>query len=217
MAPAAVECSSWSGAVVRLDGSTSHDPDSRPGEIDDPASLVWYENHGTSSETFLGSGPVVDVTLGLGGHAITLLVTDRAGLSDSDAITVTVQDTEPPSIELRRVVPVVLWPPDHRMVDVEVTAAAVDRCGPVEVALQSVTSSEPDDAPGSGDGHTTGDVRGAVIGQPDFAFQLRAERSGAGVGRSYTATFQARDRSGHSTDAAIVIAVPAAARPSGAP
>jgi hypothetical protein len=213
MAPAAVECSSWSGAVVRLDGSASHDPDSRPGGPDDLESFAWYEGFGTSSETFIGSGRIVDVTLGLGAHAITLLVTDRAGLTGSAATTVTVQDSALPAIELRPIGPGVLWPPDHRMVVVEVSAVASDRCGPVEVALQSVTSNEPDDAPGAGDGHTIGDVRGVEIGRPDFAFQLRAERSGAGEGRKYTARYRAIDGSGRTADAAIVVTVPAARPP----
>lgn len=208
VAPTAAECSSREGATVRLDGTASRDPDSPPGGPDDLAAFDWYENHGTPAEVHLGSGPVIEVTLGLGRHDVMLRVTDRSGAQDTAETTITVVDTVPPALELRPPGPAILWPPDHRMVDFTIEAVAADRCGPVRVVLESATSSEADDAPGLGDGNTAGDVRDAEIGQPDFRFQVRAERSGSGTGRTYAATYRATDATGISTDAVIRVVVP---------
>ena len=208
VAPTEAECSSREGATVLLDGTASRDPDSRPGGPDDLAAFDWYENHGTPAEFHLGSGPALEVTLGLGRHDILLRVTDRAGAHDDAETTIAVVDTVPPALELRPLGPTILWPPDHRMVDFTVEGVAADRCGPVRVILESVASSEADDAPGSGDGNTAGDVRGAEIGRPDFRFQLRAERSGSGTGRTYAATYRATDASGIPADAVIKVVVP---------
>jgi hypothetical protein len=74
--------------------------------------------------------------------------------------------------------------------------------------MVSATSSEPDDAPGSGDGNTTGDIQDASIGEPDPTILLRAERSGDGSGRVYTLTYVARDASGNMASALGIVTVP---------
>jgi hypothetical protein len=94
--------------------------------------------------------------------------------------------------------PATLWPPNHRMVDVHVTISLSGGCpsacpAPPVVVLASLDSSEPDDAPGAGDGHTTGDIQGATTGSADFDFQLRAERDGGGGGRLYRIGYVASD------------------------
>ena len=91
-----------------------------------------------------------------------------------------------------------LWPPDHRMVEVNATLSATDDCDPSpRVELVSVTSSEPGDA--GGDGATEPDVGGADLGWADTAFHLRAERNGSGAGRTYTIVYSATDGAGHVT------------------
>ena len=52
--------------------------------------------------------------------------------------------------------PAVLWPPNHKMVDVAVAYTMTDNCGTPACSLSAV-SSEPDD--GGGDGSTTGDIK----------------------------------------------------------
>jgi hypothetical protein len=42
----------------------------------------------------------------------------------------------------------------------------------------------------------------------DFAFQLRAERSGTGSGRVYTITYKATDASGNYATGSVTIEVP---------
>jgi hypothetical protein len=78
----------------------------------------------------------------------------------------------------------------------------------VVVVLDSVTSSEPDDAPGNADGDTTGDVQDALVGTADTSILLRAERSGGGSGRVYALTYSALDDSGNRSSALGLVGVP---------
>jgi hypothetical protein len=204
-----VECTGPDGGHVALDGSASTDPDSTPGTADDIARYDWYEDYGAASERLLGSGAHLEVDLPLGAHAITLKVTDLAGLNDTDAIVVTVQDTVPPTLSVATD-PSVLWPANHDLVPVGVTWLAQDACAgsAVSVALVSVTSSEPDDATGNDDGATSHDVQGADVGTPDTSVSLRAERLGKGPGRVYELLYRATDGSGNATTAVGVVTVP---------
>jgi hypothetical protein len=73
--------------------------------------------------------------------------------------------------------------------------------------VTAASSSEPDDAPGEGDGHTTGDIAtpaGAACGR----VTLRAERDAHGAGRVYTITCEGRDRAGLAGTATVTITVP---------
>ena len=72
-----------------------------------------------------------------------------------------------------------------------------------------MTSSEPDDAAGMGDGATTDDIQRAAIGTPDAVLLLRAEREGDGPGRKYELTYVASDRSGNASTSVAVVTVPA--------
>jgi hypothetical protein len=94
------------------------------------------------------------------------------------------------------------------MVDVAVPVLATDACGTPSLALTSITSSEGDDASGSGDGNTPNDVQDALIGTPDFNFQLRAERDGNGEGRIYEVTYAATDSSGNRSTTNSLVFVP---------
>jgi hypothetical protein len=212
-ADAREECASPSGAWVPLDGSASSDPDSTPGTNDDIAGFEWIEDLGLATEKALGSGERIVALLGLGGHHITLRVTDRAGLVSTDDLTATVVDTTPPGVAVA-LTPDALWPPDHRLIDVAANVTAGDLCGATRISLLSITSSEPDDAKGIGDGRTIGDIRDADPGQPDFQFRLRAERGGRRRGRVYTVIYRATDAAGNSTDAAATVEVTKSRAPS---
>ncbi|PYT35519.1 MAG: hypothetical protein DMF52_10235, partial [Acidobacteria bacterium] len=207
-APEAVECAGPPGGVAVLDGSASSDPDSTPGTNDDIVSFEWYRDLGQPAQQLLGTGERLSVTLPLGTHAISLRVTDSRGAATTGAALVVVRDTTPPSLALTAG-PSVLWPPNHRLVPVGVSWQVSDRCDPVATArLVSATSSEPDDAPGEGDGQTTGDIAGADAGSPDAEVLLRVERVGNGPGRTYELTYAATDASGNATSALAVVTVP---------
>lgn len=109
--------------------------------------------------------------------------------------TVGVADTVAPQITVA-VSPQVLWPPNHKLVAITAVVTVSDRCDPsISFRLVSVTSSEPDD--GLGDGDTSGDIQGAELGTADTSFALRAERSGAGSGRTYTIVYGTSDGAGN--------------------
>ena len=86
--------------------------------------------------------------------------------------------------------------------------SATDQCGDPGIVLDSVSSSEPDNAPGGGDGNTVDDIRGAKPGTADFKFYLRAERAGSGPGRTYSMRYTAADASGNSASGGAEVRVP---------
>jgi len=192
-----IECASESGARVTLDGSGSSDPDSSEGTNDDIVSFEWFEFFGAPDETPLGEGETLEVELSAGDHVITLKVTDSEGETDTDEVTIDIQDTTPPSISVT-LDPSMLWPPNHRMVDVSAMVDADDACGDTTIMLISVVSSEDENA--NGDGNTEPDIMGADPGTDDRSFRLRAERAGGGSGRVYTVKYKATDEAGNESD-----------------
>jgi hypothetical protein len=97
----------------------------------------------------------------------------------------------------------VLWPPNHKYVNVTATVTASDNFDPnPTVALLSVSSNEPDN--GADDGNTVNDI----VTTNKFHFQLRAERSESGTGRSYTITYKVTDACGNSTTKSAAVTVP---------
>jgi hypothetical protein len=119
-----------------------------------------------------------------------------------------VADTTPPVVTVNSA-PNYLWPPNHIMYAVHSGILVLEACDPSpRVVLQSVVSSEPDDASGGGDGSTTNDIQDASLGTPDFDILLRAERQGSGAGRTYTIEYQATDASGNVGVGADMVRVP---------
>jgi len=148
------------------------------------------------------------VSLPLGANEVVWFATDASGNRAGCTQHVEVSDTQPPRISMIAT-PDVLWPPNHRMMAVQVGIQVDDSCDMSSVpALVSVRSNEPDDAPGGGDGNTTTDIRDVSIGTADTSIVLRAERSADGPGRIYTLTYVARDASGNMASAQRVVSVP---------
>ena len=121
--------------------------------------------------------------------------------SDHDPVIVGICDAVPPTVNVQ-VTPDTLWPPNHKYVTVNATVDVFDATGDTTVTLVSVTSNEPDN--GDDDGNTVNDI--VIV--DDFAFNLRAERSGIGSGRFYTITYQVTDACGNSTVATATVTVP---------
>ena len=193
-----VECTGNSQAEVHLDAAASTDPNN------DITLYEWFENFGAPEQSLLGTGKDLNVSLGLGRHTITLRVTDASAKTSTDEVVVQVVDTKPPIVDLHAS-PSVLWPPNHKLVNIHATVR-VDECGPYTVTLLSLTSNEPDN--GTGDGDTVGDIPGADVGTADYDFQLRAERAGGGTGRVYTAVYKVVDAVGLETIATTYVKVP---------
>jgi cysteine-rich repeat protein len=144
----------------------------------------------------------------LGSTDVTLECVGGGGRTSVAICAVAVADTTPPTVTVTTV-PDTLWPPNHQMSTVDATVTVADACDPApSVVLVSVVSSEPDDAPGGGDGHTVDDIQDASVGTADFQVLLRAERQGSGEGRTYTLTYSATDASGNSGSGSGDVLVP---------
>jgi len=145
--------------------------------------------------------------LGLGIHAISLKVSDASSLTDSKSVTIQIVDSGAPTLK-----PVankyILWPPNHRMVDIAIAANASDNSGCAVTLGATVTSNEPEYGLRGGD--TGPDWTEPVIDQDTgmIYLQLRAERSGRGKGRRYTVIITATDCSGNVSTAKVKIRVP---------
>jgi hypothetical protein len=179
---------------VTLDGSASSDVDEN---------IVSYE--WSLDGQVIATGETADVDLPVGVHVITLTVTDFYGAQDTDEVTITVEDTTPPVVNVTAH-PSRLWPPNHKLRDVMLDVTVEDACDEMPmVTLVSVESNEPDN--GTGDGDTENDIQG-VDGGDDRHILLRAERAGHGSGRVYTITYSVVDASGNETIATTTVRVP---------
>jgi len=150
--------------------------------------------------------PAPNAPLGVYTVSVRGTSTTDPSVTSSASFLVEVIDVTPPELEVT-LSPDSLWPPNHKLVTVAATVTVTDDYDPSPaVELVSVTSSEPDNGPG--DGNTTGDIAGADVGTDDRSFQLRAERSGAGSGRTYTVVYKATDASGNVATASATVFVP---------
>ena len=146
----------------------------------------------------------------LGTTTVTFTATDNAGNSASCSMTVTVEDTTPPVITPSGE-QIVLWPPNHKYRTVEISDCVIsvtDICdagvGIDDIVITSVSSDEPENIKGKGDGNTVDDI---VIVDSQTV-ELRAERQGAGNGRVYTINFEVTDASGNTATGSCTVWVP---------
>jgi hypothetical protein len=90
----------------------------------------------------------------------------------------------------------VLWPPDGKMVDVQLTVAARDNLDPSpRCSVTSVSANE-------GDLTADSSIMGAL------ALQLRAARAGDGTGRVYSLTVACADAQGSASRTVVAVRVP---------
>jgi hypothetical protein len=128
---------------------------------------------------------------------------DDSGNSASCFASVHVVDTTTPVIGSVTAAPNRLWPPNHKMVPVELAVSVTDVCdSSLACQIASVSSNEPVDD--LGDGHTAPDWQ--VTGP--LTLNLRAERSGGGSGRVYTVTVECLDDSANPTTGVVQVSVP---------
>jgi len=175
----------------------------------DPLLVVWTIDGVAQPSISVPSGGATtsaDVPftadLDVGEHTVSVAVSDGVATAVSCTSTITVVDTVAPVIKSVKATPNSLWPPNHKMKNVNVKVVAEDACGDVTWEITSVSSNEDED--GNGDGNTGPDW---VIVDEDTV-QLRAERSGGGSGRIYTITVEATDESGNTATDTVEVTVP---------
>ena len=174
----------------------------------DPAIVAFLA--GASATDVCDPAPVITdnhpACFQLGDNLVTFTATDASTNHASCSVNVKIVDTTPPviTVALDRTV---LWPPNHKMSDINAAVTVTDVCDPHPTfVLTSITSNEPIN--GLGDGDTAPDWANADTGTPDVAFQLRSERSGKGTGRKYTIVYTASDASGNTATAQVCVFVP---------
>lgn len=139
-----------------------------------------------------------------GTYTITWTYDDGHGNITTQPQTVIVEDTEPPVIESVTADSYVLWPPNHKMVPVNIEVAATDNCdNSPDSIIVSVSSNEPEND--LGDGNT--DFDWEII--DELTAGLRAERSGKNKkDRVYTITIECVDNVGNSSISSVDVIVP---------
>lgn len=177
------------------------------GGTQDPDGFADIETFCITAVDGSSVGCVDQVTVcGDGTHTVSITATDYCGFTSSADASVEVIDVTPPEIavQLNRDV---LWPPNHKLVEVCATIEATDNCDPdPDIALVWITSSESDND--KGDGNTINDIQNAAYGTEDLCFSLRSERQGSGNGRVYTIAYSAEDESGNVAYDTVRVRVP---------
>jgi hypothetical protein len=102
--------------------------------------------------------------------------------------------------------PNLLWPPNHTMQNIAASVTTTGTCTPLTVTLESLVSDEADN--GEDDGNTVNDIDNYTLGTNDQAWRARAERSGVGDGRVYTATYKVTDALGNESSTTATVTVP---------
>jgi len=128
----------------------------------------------------------------LGTTPMTLTMSDNHGNTSSCTATITVADTQPPDVTCS-VSQTVLWPPNHELVNVGLSAFATDNCSPGPLPVTVAIFSNEDDREPTGDGAFSPDA--ATIGPGTL--RLRQERKGNSSGRVYLIVATATDSSGN--------------------
>jgi hypothetical protein len=186
-----LECTA-NGAVARLDGSASHDPERHP------LKFLW------TGDAAFSTNPVREVFVPVGGRTLTLVVDDHFSGVRADSMLVSVQDTTAPVIQSAVPSRSTLGPPNGKMVPVSFTVVATDTCSAnLNTRIVLIDSSEANILRGS----SVNNGADAEITAPLTAM-LRAERLGTSSGRIYTITIRSTDPAGNSTDKKVAVTVP---------
>jgi hypothetical protein len=190
---------------VTLDGSQSRDPD------EDTLGYTWTQISGPlvaleNSSNVIATFRAPEVALGGAVLEFQLEVSDGL-LTSRDTVQVNVLNVnDPPACQLGRADPASLWPPNHRMVPIQIVGITDPNNNSVVISFTQVTQDEP--VNGQGDGDTSPD---AVIGENSLL--VRAERAEKGNGRVYHISFTADDGQGGVCSGTAATGVPNSMKP----
>ena len=145
--------------------------------------------------------PASGTQFALGTTDVVCTAVDSRGNGDITSFQVIVQDTTGPVVTSISATPNTLWPPDHKMVAVVVSATVVDAVDPAPTwKIVSVSSNQPTEGTGDGDQPVDWLITGTNT------LQLRAEWS-SGKERIYTITIETYDSSGNVGTATVQVKV----------
>jgi subtilisin-like proprotein convertase family protein len=133
----------------------------------------------------------------VGTTTVTYTAKDVAGNASQCRFNVNVVDSTPPLISGLSASPSTIWPPNHKLILVNIPYAASDNCAVIGTSL-SATSNEPDSG--------SGDIQ-LIPGDPHHLY-LRADRLGTGTGRIYTVKATATDSHGNVSQESLQVLVP---------
>ena len=200
--PVELTCSKADGLETTL---TAHVTDA----TGDPLTVTWsVDGQDVEVDNVPAGGPPTSADVSLthtflpGTHTVQVTVSDGSDSCSCDTTVAVLLDTAPPTITSVSASPNVLWPPNHHMVPVSITAVATDDCDVPICNVTSVSSNEP--VNGLGDGDTSPDW--VITG--DLTLNLRSERSGTGSGRIYTIGVECSDSSNNVSQTTVSVTVP---------
>jgi len=108
---------------------------------------------------------------------------------------------EPPDCSGARPSVETIWPPNHKMVEVEILNIIDPDDDPLDIEITAVMQDEPLEDNGDGAFEPDAFIDGDKV-------QLRAERSGPGDGRVYHVYFTATDEHGAACEGEVLVGVP---------
>jgi hypothetical protein len=188
---------------AKLDGTTAAEPTGQsvgnePTLVDRLVRIVNFRvSAGLTSSIFDLTGNLVGSLADAG-----LIPPDQVnGLTQ----TVLAQVNHPPDCSAVKVDKTILWPPNHKLVQVNLTGATdPDPGDTATLVVDAVTQDEPTRGLGSGDQSPDA----TLTTPPSNVASLRAERSGTGDGRVYRLHFTATDRVGATCTGIVKVGVP---------
>ena len=206
--PVTLNCSSPNGTPHTLTATVS--------DVDgDAISGSWRVNGVAVQPIDLPAGQTsADITLSrswpLGTSNVEVEVSDGPSAPVSCTTTVTVVDTTPPVVTCN-VTRSMLWPPNHKLLPVGLTATVTDACSGNGTATVEVWGDEDDEMP-TGDGNHAPDADAIASG----TLRLRSERRGDADGRVYLIIAQSMDGGANvATSACCTVTVPHSPNPRG--
>ncbi|HOP97941.1 MAG TPA: PKD domain-containing protein [Verrucomicrobiota bacterium] len=166
------------------------------------ATISATDNCTAADQLVKVQNPPAGTALGAGEHIVQITVTDESGNEATAEVVLNIQDSNAPAIISANASPAALWPPNHKLVAVDVSVLAQDNCDETPVSrIVSITSNYPVE---QGDIQVTGPLTA----------KLAASKGPSAADRIYTITVESTDKSGNTSTVQIAVPVSNSPEPS---